>query len=187
MNEYLSMMNPMAAQLAQGEVAKAEPKVVPSDVGMLYDHLATPGIEAKRNKAYWDKHGEKWTIGIGQTGADIKEGVEWSDEKIRSDFETRAMRNRTVLEGEQFGTVFNAMNDKQKMVVQSLLWNAGPGALNNWPIMKKAMETKSADKIQDAIKTFSKEIPTIRKANGKVVDGLVNRRAIEKKLFDEEK
>jgi len=53
--------------------------------------------------------------------------------------------------------------------------------------MKKAMETKSADKIQDAIKTFSKEIPTIRKANGKVVDGLVNRRAIEKKLFDEEK
>ena len=181
------MMNPMAAQLAQGEVAKAEPKVVPSDVNMLFDHLATKGIESKENKAYWDKAGQKWTIGIGQTGEDIKEGVEWSDEKIRSDFETRAMNNRRILEGEQYGTVFKAMNDKKKMIVQSLLWNAGPGALNNWPIMKKAMETKAADKIQDAIKTFSKEIPTIRKANGKVVDGLVKRREIEKKIFDEEK
>ena len=61
-------MNPMAAQLAQGEVAKAEPKVVPSDINMLFDHLATKGIESNENSAYWDKAGQKWTIGLGLNG-----------------------------------------------------------------------------------------------------------------------
>jgi GH24 family phage-related lysozyme (muramidase) len=186
MNEHLSMMNPIAAELAKTQVAKAEPKVFPSDVEMLYKHLGTKGIEDKLNDAYYDKVGKVWTIGIGSTGAGIKEGVRWTDEEIRSDFNNRAMNNRKVLE-EQYGTMFNAMNDNQKMVVQSLLWNAGPAALDNWPTMRKAMQTKDPKKIKEAIKVFSAEIPTIRKSGGKVVPALERRRAIEKNIFDEAK
>lgn len=185
----MGFLNPIHFELAASTPELATPKKeeskYPTDVEMLYSHLSTPGIENKFNEAYWDKNGKVWTIGVGQTGKGIEKGTKWTDEQIRDSFNSRAMNNRKILET-QYGTVFNAMNDNQKMVVQSLLWNAGPAALDKWPTMRKAMLTSDPNKVPEAIRIFSNEIPSIRKSGGVVVPGLVNRRAKEKKIFDEE-
>lgn len=185
MNDQFAFLSPIAAELSSKDVPKAQPKITPSDIDLLYNHLKTPGIENIANEAYWDKVAGVWTVGVGQTGNGITKGTKWTDEQIRADFDKRAMANRAILE-QQYGTVFNSMTDKQKMVVQSLLWNAGPAALDNWPKMRAAMMTTDKAKVADAIRVFSQEIPTIRKSGGKVVKGLENRRAIEKKMFDEQ-
>lgn len=41
--------------------------------------------EGKRNKAYKDTKGI-WTIGVGHTGPDVKEGLVWTDQQIEYAF-----------------------------------------------------------------------------------------------------
>ncbi len=37
--------------------------------------------EAKKNKAYKDTVGV-WTIGVGHTGTEVHEGLEWTDQQV---------------------------------------------------------------------------------------------------------
>ena len=51
--------------------------------------LSQKGIEAlaqregRRNRAYQDTRGI-WTIGVGHTGPEVREGLEWTDEQVDS-------------------------------------------------------------------------------------------------------
>lgn len=112
--------------------------------------------------------GDPWTIGWGSTGPDIKPGVVWTqaqcDERFDGDVTKFAAQVSNAI-----GTAATNQNQFDAMV--SFAYNVGIGNLTSSTLLKK----HKAGDYPGAQAEFAKW----NKAGGKVLQGLVNRRAAE--------
>ena len=153
--------------------------------------LVAPFIEKHegfRQKAYWDKIGKKWTVGHGHTFIrDAKTG------KLRA-----VTKGDTMDAAASSALVRDRLRSNAASMYKDLKWtrtlspgalaalydiayNAGPGVLYaaKSPSLNRRMNAPGADR--DAI-AFA-EVPTYKKSGGKVIKGLMNRRADALKAF----
>ena len=153
--------------------------------------LVAPFIEKHegfRQKAYWDKIGKKWTVGHRHTFIrDAKTG------KLRA-----VTKGDTMDAAASSALVRDRLRSNAASMYKDLQWtrtlspgalaalydiayNAGPGVLSaaKSPSLNRKMNAPGADR--EAV-AWS-EVPTYKKSGGKVVKGLVNRRADAVKAF----
>ena len=133
------------------------------------------GFEGKRLKAYDDGVGI-WTIGFGTikypNGLRVKKG----DTCTESQAEQYLRNDLVVFENAINRLVKVPLNQNQFDALASFTYNLGEGNLSKSTLLKKlnAKDYKGA----------AAEFPKWNKAGGKVMQGLVNRRAKERKLFE---
>ena len=153
--------------------------------------LVAPFIEKHegfRQKAYWDKIGKKWTVGHGHTFIrDAKTG------KLRA-----VTKGDTIDAAASSALVRDRLRSNAASMYKDLQWtrtfspgalaalydiayNAGPGVLSaaKSPSLNRKMNASGADRESVAWS----EVPTYKKSGGKVIKGLVNRRADALKAF----
>lgn len=120
--------------------------------------------------------GVPWTIGIGSTrdeqGQPIKPGDVWTVERARKRFEAHVMEFAREVDRQIAGKPTTAA---QKAAIVSLAYNIGPDALSRSTVLKRhrAGDYKAA---ADAFALWNK-------AGGKILSGLVRRRAAEAELY----
>jgi len=131
----------------------------------------TKASEGCKLKAYPDpaSGGAPWTIGWGSTGPDVKKGIVWTQKKADQRLLAR------------LGTLAAAIQSKSKVTQGQLdalvdfAYNLGLGGLYNSTLWRKH---KAGDYAGAA-----EEFPKWKFASGKVMNGLVTRRAKEQKLY----
>lgn len=135
--------------------------------------LAAPFVsswEGCRLTAYQDVAGV-WTIGYGHTGPDVFSGLviapELAVEYLREDLARHA--------GAVAGAVRVKVTENQFVALLSLVFNIGPAAFKRSSVLRN-LNNKATTQAAESFKLW-------RKAGGKVVSGLVRRRAAESKLF----
>jgi lysozyme len=116
--------------------------------------------------------GDPWTIGWGSTGPDIKPGTVWTqaqcDARLASHVDDFAAGVAKAV-----GAAPTSQNQFDALV--SFAYNVGLGNLNSSTLLKKH---KAGDFAGAAA-----EFPKWNKASGKVLPGLVKRRAAEAALY----
>lgn len=132
-------------------------------------------FEGTRLKAYPDPGtgGAPWTIGVGHTGPEVRPGLiiteAQSDAYLHSDLAKFEKTVNTLVTAKITQPMFDAL--------VSFAYNCGPANLKTSTLLKKV----NAGKFDEAANEFAKWT----KANGRVMNGLVRRRASEAKLFRE--
>lgn len=130
--------------------------------------------EGCRLEAYPDPGtgGAPWTIGYGATGPGIVKGVRWTqrqaDDRLAVDVDRFLKGVRSVLK--------KPASDAQLGAMTSLAYNIGVSAFANSTLLRKF----NAGDVGGA----AAEFPRWNKAGGKVMKGLSNRRADERKVFE---
>jgi lysozyme len=116
--------------------------------------------------------GDPWTIGWGSTGPDIKKGTVWTQRQCDDRFESHVAE---FAEGvaKAIGSAPTTQGQFDAMV--SFAYNVGLGALAKSTLLKKH---KAGDHAGAAA-----EFAKWNKAAGKVLNGLVKRRAAEASLY----
>lgn len=113
-----------------------------------------------------------WTIGWGSTGPGISEGVRWTqaqaDERLARDVEKFMVGVRKLLR--------RPVTEAQLGAMTSLAYNIGIGAFGSSTLLRlfNAGQTDLA----------AAQFAVWRRAGGKVLQGLVNRRADERRVFE---
>lgn len=113
-----------------------------------------------------------WTIGWGSTGPGITEGVRWTqaqaDERLARDVEKFMVGVRKLLR--------RPVTEAQLGAMTSLAYNIGIGAFGSSTLLRlfNAGQTDLA----------AAQFAVWRRAGGKVLPGLVNRRADERRVFE---
>lgn len=130
------------------------------------------GFEGLRLKAYKAVPTEKyWTIGYGHYGSDVTEGMSITKEKADELFaKDIAKFEKAVNEA-----VKPEINQNMFDALVSFAYNVGIGAFTRSTLLKKLNEG-------DFINA-SEEFKKWNKSSGKVLNGLVRRRAMEMELF----
>ena len=132
------------------------------------------GFEGLRLKAYDDGVGV-WTIGYGTTiinGVKVKKGDTCTIEQAKSYMAQDLKKFESAVE--TAGKV--PLNQNQFDALVSLTYNIGIGAFKDSTLLKKL----NAKDYKGAAAQFDRW----NKGGGKVMQGLVNRRAKERKLFE---
>lgn len=130
--------------------------------------------EGCRLEAYPDPAtgGAPWTIGYGATGPGIEKGVRWSqkqaDDRLAVDLDRFAKGVRSALR--------RAATDRQLGAMVSLAYNIGVSAFRSSTLLKLF----NAGDVAGAAAQF----PRWNRANGRVMQGLSNRRADERRVFE---
>jgi lysozyme len=116
--------------------------------------------------------GDPWTIGWGTTGADVRQGVVWTqqqcDDRFTKDLDAFAARVAQVI-----GDALTTQPQFDAMV--SFAYNVGVGNLASSTLLRKH---KAGD-----FKGAALEFARWNKAAGKVLPGLTRRRAAEAALY----
>ncbi|MDP5280216.1 lysozyme [Sphingomonas sp. DG1-23] len=116
--------------------------------------------------------GDPWTIGWGTTGADVKQGVVWTqqqcDDRLTADMTSFAAKVAAVL-----GTAQTSQHQFDALV--SFAYNVGVGNLSSSTLLK----LHKAGDFAGAAQQFGRW----NKAAGKVLPGLTRRRAAEAALY----
>jgi GH24 family phage-related lysozyme (muramidase) len=116
--------------------------------------------------------GDPWTIGWGTTGADVKQGVVWTqqqcDDRLTADMTSFAAKVAAVL-----GTTQTSQHQFDALV--SFAYNVGVGNLSSSTLLK----LHKAGDFAGAAQQFGRW----NKAAGKVLPGLTRRRAAEAALY----
>jgi GH24 family phage-related lysozyme (muramidase) len=127
------------------------------------------GFEGLRLHAYKPVITEKyWTIGYGHYGADVAEGMSITQEQAEAYLQTDLAEAEAAVS--KYCTAFSP-NQNQFDALVSFTFNCGAGNL------KKLLAGRSAAEVAAAM-------PLYCHAGGKVLRGLVNRRAAEVELFN---
>lgn len=126
--------------------------------------------EGLRLTAYKDGGGV-WTIGYGHTGSDVREGLTIP----LSEAERLLTRDLRVAEGHVNDAVKVKLTQNQFDALVSFVYNVGGGAFRSSTLLKLL----NAGDYEGAANQF----PRWNKDNGKVVNGLTNRRHEERELF----
>lgn len=136
------------------------------------------GCARKRPDGSYDAYpdpgtgGDPWTIGWGSTGSDIARGLVWTqqqcDERFAQDVDKFAQRVAAAI-----GSAATTQNQFDAMT--SFSYNVGIGNLQSSTLLKK----HKAGDYAGAAAEFAKW----NKAAGKVLPGLVRRRAAEAALY----
>lgn len=125
-------------------------------------------------KAYPDpaSGGDPWTIGFGSTGPDVRPGIVWTrqqaEDRLKADVTSFAAGVARLI-----GSTPTLQREFDAMV--SLAYNIGLGNFGNSTLLRKH---KAGDKTGAAA-----EFGKWRMAAGKVMKGLIRRRAAEAKLY----
>ncbi|MBB3806399.1 lysozyme [Xanthomonas arboricola] len=131
-------------------------------------------FEGCRLTAYPDPAtgGDPWTIGWGATGPGIKPGARWTqaqaDDRLALDVGRFMAGVRSVLK--------RPADDNELGAMTSLAYNIGVTAFKNSTLVRLF---NAGDRAGAA-----KQFDVWRKANGKVMNGLIRRRAAERKVFE---
>ncbi len=136
--------------------------IVPKDYGLEL----VKEFEGCRLKAYQDIVGI-WTIGYGQTGRDVKEGLVWTQVEADSALEKEYKRFAKIVQD----TVKKELNSRQHQALTSFTYNCGERNLQN------LIRNRDVKQIGDAILLYDK-------AGGKAVRGLKIRRLVENRLYN---
>ena len=113
-----------------------------------------------------------WTIGYGHT-KDVQEGDVWNKEK--ADFMLwRELEDEYEVYVNDLVTV--PINQSQFDALVSWVYNLGPANLKNSTMLKK-LNAGEYEEVPSQMKKWNK-------ANGKVLEGLIRRRAAESLLFE---
>lgn len=129
--------------------------------------------EGCRLEAYPDPGtgGAPWTIGYGATGPGIVKGVRWTqrqaDDRLAVDVDRFLKGVRSVLK--------KPASDAQLGAMTSLAYNIGVGAFRDSTLLRKF----NAGDIAGAAEQFARW----NRAGGRVMQGLSNRRADERRVF----
>lgn len=139
-----------------------------SNVNAIKEH------EGLRLKAYKDSVGV-WTIGYGDTGPDVVEGLVITKEQA----ENRLRKRLREFEGYVLKYVRVGLNQNQFDALVSLVYNIGPTNFSSSTLLKKL----NAGDYQGAADQFL--VWNKGRVNGKlvVIKGLSNRRTAERQLF----
>jgi GH24 family phage-related lysozyme (muramidase) len=116
--------------------------------------------------------GDPWTIGWGSTGPDIKKGVVWSSQQCDERFQAHLAEFAEKVAGALGGA---KTTQAQFDALVSFAYNVGVGNLLSSTLLKKH---KAGDFAGAAL-----EFAKWNKAAGKVLPGLVKRRAAEAALY----
>jgi len=132
--------------------------------------------EGCRLLAYPDPeaNGILWTIGFGATGPGIKQGTKWTqtqaDERLAQDVKRFMAGVQSVVKVD--------VSDNELGALTSLAYNIGVKAFSTSTLLKLL---NRGDK-----KGAAKQFDRWNRDDGKVVAGLANRRADERKVFEQE-
>lgn len=126
--------------------------------------------EDTRHAAYRDSGGV-WTVGVGHTGPEVVRGLKWTDEQIDAALREDLAECEAALE--DYCHVPLTQNQYDSLI--SLIFNIGVGAFKGSTLLRLL----NAGNVTGATAQFKRW----NKDNGKVVQGLVNRRAAEEALF----
>lgn len=129
-------------------------------------------------KAYWDKEGEKWTIGWGSTYYQDGSPVKQNDVITRQEADDLLMWELREKEQAIRNMIKVDVNDTQYAAMISLAYNCGQGNFGSSDLLK-LINAKASTK--DIVAQWKKTCVT---AKGKYVQGLANRRIDESKLFE---
>lgn len=131
-------------------------------------------FEQCRLKAYPDPatNGDPWTVGWGSTGPDIHPGTVWTQDQC----DNRLIVEVARLERAIRKLVRIALTDAQLGALISLAYNIGLANLAGSTLLR----VLNAGQVAAASAQFLRW----NRANGKVLKGLVRRRAAEQAMFD---
>lgn len=122
-------------------------------------------------KSYKDMIGI-WTIGYGQTGDDIKEGLEITQEKA----DIWLLNKLYELSFQLDKAMKVSVSDNQFCALLSLIYNIGIGNFRRSSLLSKLNDGADFDDIAEEFLKWNR-------AGGHLVEGLTNRRKEEKELF----
>lgn len=125
--------------------------------------------EACRLKAYLCPAGV-WTIGWGHTGPEVHEGLEWSQDECDAAFEAEILQYDSYVQ-----KICPGASPAQHSAMVSLCYNIGMGAFAKSSVAR----LHNANKTAEAAQAFA----LWNKAGGRVLQGLVLRRAAEAQLY----
>ena len=131
-------------------------------------------IGGDRVQAYPDPAtgGAPWTIGYGTTGPDVAKGAIWSRKQAEERFASDLAKFANGVDALIYGV---ATTPAQKAAMVSLAYNIGLANFKGSTLLKKH---KAGDYVGAA-----DQFAAWRMAAGKVMQGLVRRRAAEAKLY----
>lgn len=167
------------AAFAQAEVARIDALLdslsVPVEGGVPKSALdLIKQFEGCKLTAYPDpgSGGDPWTIGYGSTGPGIKRGVTWTqaqaDARLEGDVRYFADGVRGLLAGAP-------TTDNQLGAMTSLAYNIGISAFANSTLLKRHRAGDHAGAAQQFLQWVN--------AGGKRMQGLVNRREAERRVY----
>lgn len=155
-------------------------KAYPDPCSDLSEALASHGKlkaykegEFKIPKEWSHLKGNPWTIGWGCTGAEIKEGVEWTQERADSDL---AAKVKVVMDAvlKTSPKLSNQAPERLAACID-MAYNVGVSAYTNSTVAKKIAEGDILA-AADAFLMWNK-------VGGKIIQGLVNRCNVRRNLF----
>jgi lysozyme len=136
-------------------------------IDLLKHFEAGTGFE---EKAYWDAMGKVWTIGWGFT-KDVKEG----DRMTEAEGNARLAEEIRDYERTVESACSIPPNENQFAAMVCLSWNIGRLAFQKSEVLKY----HNLQRFQQAAASFA----NWRRSGGKVVNGLIRRRAAEAELY----
>lgn len=158
---------PQKAEQATQESQKAAPS------GMSSDGLAIlQYFESCRLEAYWDADGKVWTIGWGDTGPDVVEGLRIT--QAEADERLRRRLAREFVPG-VLNVLTRPANQAQLDAMVDLAYNIGVSAFQGSTLVRLF----NAGDVAGAAEQF----PRWNKSGGKVLLGLRRRRAADRARF----
>ncbi|WP_319636704.1 lysozyme [Paraburkholderia caribensis] len=138
--------------------------------------------------AYWDADGKVWTCGWGSTGADVKQGTVWTQEQADTRLDAQLGDAASIVD-----RAFTApMSAQQKAALVSIVYNVGPGrAARGSDPGRDGIVVLANGKPSTLLRMFNAQsysgaadqFLAWNKSGGKVLGGLVKRRAAERSLF----
>lgn len=133
-------------------------------------------FEGLRLTSYWDYSG--YAIGYGHHGPEVKVGMRIDVEQAEKYLEQDIARIVDFIKSK----VTVELSDSQLAALTSFVYNVGTGAFANSTMLKYI----NAGEISKAAEEFDKWVHVTVNGNKQVLEGLVNRRAIEKQYFLEQ-
>lgn len=131
-------------------------------------------FEGREHKAYPDpgsKDGKPWTIGVGHTGPEVKEGLVWDDAQIDAAFQNDSAKFESAIN--KLVTV--TLNQFQLDALVCFVFNIGIQAFKDSTLLRKL----NAGDYAGAANEFTRWC----RNDGKKMLGLYRRRYAEKLLF----
>jgi lysozyme len=112
-----------------------------------------------------------WTVGYGETGPDIKEGVTWTIWEAEDRLKLSLAKRGEMVDK----LVKVAITDNQRSSLVSFVYNVGERALKESTLLKLLNEGKVTEAADEFLRW--------NKVGGRVLPGLAARREEERKLF----
>lgn len=130
-------------------------------------------------KAYWDATGKCWTIGYGHTGLQHKDGTVFKG-RVVTEIEALVLldHDMDVFEARVRKYITQPLTQAQFDALVSFDFNTGGLTLGNGKLSTLARKINEGD-MTGALDEF----PKWNKSGGKVLRGLIRRRAAEREMF----